>query len=98
MHWIGFLRRALTLWQDQHPYNLADINSLALFEIIPQQQGFAVQRKAVHIEMPAPILTATITGGWSDDAQITLQCAGERATWPYLASSGPLNRPTAKLK
>lgn len=98
VHWIGFLRRALTLWQDQHPYNLADINSLALFEIIPQQQGFAVQRKAVHIEMPAPILTATITGGWSDDAQITLQCAGERATWPYLASSGPLNRPTAKTK
>ena len=48
--------------------------------------------------MTAPILTATITGGWSDDAHITLQCAGERATWPYLASSGQINRPTEKTK
>ncbi|HMY38328.1 MAG TPA: class I adenylate cyclase [Marinagarivorans sp.] len=98
VHWIGFLRRALALWQDQHPHNLADINSLALFEIIPQQQGFAVQRKAVHLEIPAPVLAATIAGGWSDDAQITLSCAGESATWPYLASSGPLNRNLAKTK
>lgn len=98
VHWIGFLRRALALWQEQHPHNLADINSLAIFEIIPQQQGFAVQRKAVHLEIPAPVLAATITGGWSDDAQITLQCAGERATWPYLANSGPLNRQAPKHK
>jgi hypothetical protein len=98
VHWIGFLRRALVLWQDQHPHNLTDINSLALFEIIPQQQGFAVQRKAVHLEIPPPVLTATIAGGWSDDAQITLTCGAASATWPYLASSGPLNRVASKMK
>lgn len=98
VHWIGFLRRALVLWQDQHPHNLTDINSLALFEIIPQQQGFAVQRKAVHLEIPPPVLTATIAGGWSDDAQITLTCGAASATWPYLASSGPLNRSASKMK
>lgn len=98
VHWIGFLRRALALWQLQHPHNLADINSLALCEIIPQHQGFAVQRKSVHLEIPAPVLAATITGGWSDDAQIILHCAGESGTWPYLASSGPLNRQIPKNK
>ena len=98
VHWIGFLRRALMLWQDQHPNHLGAINSLAVFEIIPQQQGFAVQRKSVHLELPAPSLAATISGGWSDDAQITLGCAGAKATWPYLAGSGPLNRAINKEK
>jgi hypothetical protein len=41
-------------------------------------------------------LVATITGGWSDDAQIKLHCAGEVAIWPYLANSGPLNRTATK--
>ncbi|HEY6528061.1 MAG TPA: class I adenylate cyclase [Cellvibrionaceae bacterium] len=92
LHWIGFLRRALARWQEQHPHSLAVINSLGIFEIIPQQQGFSVQRKSVQMEMPPACCTATIVGEWSDDAQITLQCAGATASWPYLASSGPLVR------
>ncbi|RYZ94399.1 MAG: hypothetical protein EOO68_20325 [Moraxellaceae bacterium] len=96
LHWIAFLRRALARWQEQHPHSLAVINSLGIFEIIPQQQGFSLQRKSVQMEMPPASCTATIVGEWSDDAQITLQCAGGTATWPYLANSGPLIR-QAKL-
>ncbi|MEY4588123.1 MAG: hypothetical protein RL497_199 [Pseudomonadota bacterium] len=92
LHWVAFLRRALTHWQEQHPHSLSAINSLGIFEIISQQQGFSVQRKTVHLELSPPLVSASIAGEWSDDAQITLQCAGKTRHWPYLANSGPMVR------
>lgn len=92
LHWVAFLRRALAHWQEQHPHSLAAISSLGIFEIIAQPHGFSVQRKTVSLEMPPATLGASIVGEWSDDAQITLHCAGTSASWPYLASSGPMVR------
>lgn len=92
LHWVAFLRRALMHWQEQHPQSLSAINSLGIFEIIPQFQGFSVQRKTISAESCVPALVASIAGEWSDDAQITLLCGGRAANWPYLASGGALVR------